>query len=249
MKEKKDGAFADILSRLEAEITPSHEDLPPVGEAIRTFRDRLGAVTNLGETGDAHDLYVLLDELVTAVKAAYPGSLCKAGCSGCCDSSTAIFDVSPTEWARIETHMRSVWTDADREAFAARFDAEQAPRLRAYRLLSAIRFFEPLADRHFAQQPYRCPFLVAGRCSVYAARPLACRMYGHFATRPRWYSAPAIYACRAQADYYSEVRETETLHLPSAETVLARAKRFLKGRVRILPLWVAARRRVLSEKV
>ena len=173
MKEKRDGAFADILARLEAEIAPLPEDLPPVGEAIRTFRDRLGGATNLGETGDERDLYVLLDELVAAVKAAYPGSLCKAGCSACCDSSTAIFDVSPPEWARMEAHMDHVWTEAERARFAARFEADHAPRLGAYRALSAIRFFEPIADRHFEQQPYRCPFLVDGRCSIYAARPLA----------------------------------------------------------------------------
>jgi Fe-S-cluster containining protein len=242
LKESRDGAFADILTRLETEIVPLPEDVPPVGEAIRAFRDRLGEVTNMGESGDSRDLYVLLDELVSVVKATYTGSLCKAGCSACCDSSTAIFDVSPTEWARIVSHMATAWTDAERAAFEARFASEHAPRLRAYRLLSAIRFFEPIADRHFAEAPYRCPFLVDGRCSVYAARPLACRMYGHFATRTRWYTAPAVYACRKQTDYLSDVRATQPLHLPSANMVLARAKRLMKGRVRILPLWIAARR-------
>lgn len=242
MKESRDGVFADILSRLEAEIHPTPEDLPPVGEAIRGFRDRLGDVTNMGDSGDGRDLYVLLDELVASVKAAYPGSLCKAGCSACCDSSTAIFDVSPTEWARIESHMATVWSAEEREAFSARFATEHAPRLRAYRWLSAIRFFEPLADRHFEKAPYRCPFLVAGRCSVYAARPLACRMYGHFATRTRWYTPPAVYACRQQTDYFTEVRDAQTLHLPAVGMVLARAKRLMRGRMRILPLWIAARR-------
>jgi Fe-S-cluster containining protein len=135
--------------------------------------------------------------------------------------------------------MATAWTEAEREAFVRRFTAEHGPAIKHYRWLSAIRFFEPVADAHFERHPYRCPFLVDGRCSVYAARPLACRMYGYFATRTRWYKPPAIYACRKQADQFSAVREQEPLHLPSSDMVVARAKRLMGGNRRILPLWLA----------
>ncbi|MFN3432587.1 MAG: YkgJ family cysteine cluster protein [Candidatus Sericytochromatia bacterium] len=243
MKDPKHGAFAEILSQLESQIAPSDDDLPAVGEAIRAFRQLLGDATNMGVTADDRDLYVLLDRLVAAVVAAYPGGLCKAGCSACCDSHTAVFDVSPAEWAALDNHMATRWTEAERQAFFERFESEHGPRLGTYRALAAIRFFEPVADHHFGQKPYRCPFLVEGRCSVYAARPLACRMYGHFATRTRWYAPPAIYACRKQADFFSDVRDREPLHLPSSDMVVARAKRLMGGRMRILPFWIERVRR------
>lgn len=250
MKDPQQGAFAEILFQLESQIAPSDEDLPAVGEAIRRFRDQLGDATNMGVTGDERDLYVLLDRLVATVVAAYPGGICKAGCSACCDSHTAVFDVSPAEWAALETHMATRWSDAERQAFHERFEAEHVPRLNTYRALAAIRFFEPVADRHFEQKPYRCPFLVDGRCSVYAARPLACRMYGHFATRTRWYAPPAIYACRMQADFFTDVRDKQPLHLPSSDMVVARAKRLMGGRMRILPFWIEqARRRAAKREV
>lgn len=239
MKTPDGGGFAEILSQLENSIAPAPDDVPAVGEAIRAFRAQLADATNMGVSHDEHDLYVLLDRLVVAVKAAYPGSLCQSGCSYCCDSSTAIFDVSQAEWDRLEHHVATAWTEAEREAFAARFEAEQGPQLRAYRLLSAIRFFEPAADAYFERHPYRCPFLVDGRCSVYAARPLACRMYGYFATRSRWYQPPAIYACHKQVAQFDAVRASEPLHLPSCEMVVAKAKRLMGGNHRILPLWLS----------
>lgn len=230
--------FKDILAAVEHAVTPAAQELPAVGEAVQAFRGQLALVDNFGRTGDDRDLYHLLDGLTAAVSKAYPGSLCGAGCSGCCDSDTAVFDVKPDEWSLIEEHMATEWTPERRAGFLARFDQEHAPRLGAYRWLAAIRFFEPVADRYFAQKPYRCPFLENGRCSIYAARPLVCRMYGHFAARTRWYMRPSIYACSKQTAYFNQVRETEALHLPFANLVVTRFNRLSRGFARFLPLWV-----------
>lgn len=235
-----------LEKQLVADGVPAGEELPAIGDAIRHFRERLVAATNLGESGDDRDVYWLIDELTVAVRLAYPGSRCREGCSGCCDSHTAVFDASPLEWQRLATHMATRWDEARRQEFTAAFTAEHGPRLNAYRLLAFLGHFEPLADAYFARQPYRCPFLLAGRCSVYEARPLACRAYGYFAVRARWTLQPTVYACTMQTDYFQTVRHAQPLHLPSLHTVLARTRRltrrpaWLPGQgARILPLWIA----------
>lgn len=229
-------SFASILAHLEHDVPAEAEAIPPVGTAIRAFRAALPDADNLGETGDARDLYVLVDALTSAVSAAYPGSLCKAGCSRCCQSATAVFDVSPIEWKRIARHLEEDWSDGDRRALAARFEREQRPQLAAYRLLGLVGFFEPLMDAYFARKPYTCPFLVDGRCSIYAVRPLVCRMYGYFQIRRRWYTPASIYACRDQ----TQALGTHTpLHLPATNTVAVRARRLTGGRARLFALWLA----------
>lgn len=237
MSQSRSGSFADILARLEGTVSPHEADIPPVVEAVRAFRDRLAGVSNVGRTGDEHDLYVLLDQVIAAVKASYPGSLCQAGCSGCCESHVAVFDASETEWQLIAEHL-GTWPEAEVAALADRFDREHAPQVRAYKLLGAVRHFEPVADRYFEGHPYRCPFLVEGRCSIYAVRPLACRMYGHFAIRARWYAKPSVYACNDQTRYYHGLREERPLTLPTVNMLAGRMRRLFRGRARILPLWL-----------
>lgn len=239
MADSEISRFAEVLAAIENDLPPGAQDIPAVGAAIVRFRERMHAVDNLGRTGDERDLYVLLEELTAAVKAAYPGSLCQAGCSGCCESEIAVFHASPAEWALIEDHLDGAMPEADKQALAARFDREHRQRLWPYRLLGMIRYFEPVADRYFEKAPYRCPFLVGGRCSIYPVRPLACRMYGYFAIRSRWYSKPGIYACNKQVGYYHGLRAHQELRLPSVNMVTGRFRRLLKGRDRLLPIWLA----------
>ncbi|HEY9724159.1 MAG TPA: YkgJ family cysteine cluster protein, partial [Oscillatoriaceae cyanobacterium] len=218
------------------DVPAEAEAIPAVGEAIRAFRAALPDADNLGRTGDSRDLYVLVDRLTAAVREAYPASLCRAGCSRCCETSTAVFDVSRAEWDRIAQHLDTAWTAEEREALAARFEREQRPQLSAYRLLGLVGFFEPLMDAYFARNPYRCPFLVDGRCSIYAARPLVCRMYGYFQIRRRWYTPASIYACRDQTRTLSA---QTPLHLPATNTVAVRSRRLTGGRARLLAFWIA----------
>lgn len=229
--------FEAVLNELEAGAPAGEEELPAIGAAIRRIREQLPLATNLGETLDEHDAYHLLDELVEAVVETYPGGSCKAGCSGCCDSQTAVFDVSPREWEAVTRYVEASWSEERRRAFRERFDREHGGRVGMYKALSLVRFFEPLADRYFAKQPYRCPFLEDGRCSIYAARPLACRMYGYFAIRSRWYQKPAIYGCRLQAAHFGK---QPRLSLPSVNQVTVQSRALVKGRVRVLALWVHA---------
>jgi Fe-S-cluster containining protein len=221
--------FQDVLGRLADQVRPAGSELPAIAEAIAEVRERLP------DAQTVQDAFVEVDRLAAAVQQTYPNGHCKAGCSGCCDSQTAIFDVSPAEWEAIELELAG-WPEARRQALKTRFSRDHGRRIRAYKALSLVRFFEPLADWYFARHPYRCPLLQDGKCSVYAARPLACRMYGHFAIRARLYERPAIYGCGLQTAYY-ETREQ--LALPAVNMVAAQTRKLTRGRKRVLALWLA----------
>lgn len=223
--------FQDVLGRLADQVRPAGGELPAIAEAIAEVRERLP---------DAHtlqDAFVEVDRLSAAVQQTYPQGHCKAGCSGCCASQTAIFDVSPAEWEAIEQAL-STWPTERRDALKKRFFENHGTQIKAYRALSLVRFFEPLSEWYFSRHPYRCPLLEDGKCSVYAVRPLACRMYGHFAIRARFYERPAVYGCGLQTAYY-ETREQ--LALPAVNMVAAQTRKLTRGRKRVLALWLAER--------
>lgn len=218
----------------------------PLDEDLEAFRDALRSTRNLGQTGDQADLYHLVDQMTQRVREAYPGAICKQGCSGCCDSATAVFDVTATEWELIRGYIRDHWLPVRQQRFRKRFQQEHRPRLLTYRLLQAIWHFEPVADRIWRRHNYRCPFLEDGACSIYPVRPLACRMYGFFGLLHRLKRHPSIYGCRLQADHFEQVQEHQFLQLPAARTVWNRAAKLTKRPFwqvatwsRILPLWVA----------
>ncbi|MDB5101278.1 MAG: YkgJ family cysteine cluster protein [Cyanobacteria bacterium RYN_339] len=226
-----DEDFEEVLGRFADAVRPAGQEAPAIASAIEEVREALPRATSLAEA------FGLVDRLAEAVREAYPQGHCKAGCSGCCDSQTAIFDVSPVEWEAI-AHALDGWEPERKAALAERFRREHGPRLKAYKGLSLIRYFEPVADRYFARRPYSCPLLENGRCSVYAVRPLACRMYGYFAIRARFYERPAVYGCGLQTSYY-ETRDH--LALPAVNMVAAQTRRLTRGRARILPLWLTDR--------
>jgi hypothetical protein len=87
------------------------------------------------------------------------GVACHAGCDHCCYQSVG---VTPPEALAIVAHLRSTLTDAELAVMAAHI----ALRHGKTRSLSAAERFSP---------DHPCPFLRSGRCTIYEARPLACR--------------------------------------------------------------------------
>jgi Fe-S-cluster containining protein len=84
---------------------------------------------------------------------------CKAGCDHCCYQSVG---VTPPEALAIREHLRRTLPATDLAAVAAHV-ADRHERTRA---LSSDERFSP---------EHPCPFLSEGCCSIYEARPLACR--------------------------------------------------------------------------
>jgi len=92
-----------------------------------------------------------LIELADRVNAAVqPHTACRTGCSYCCSMPTMIFQ-----------HEAERLADASgRPAVPVRF------RSHDHALLAGLRFYGQA-----------CPFLNEGRCTVYAARPIICRLH------------------------------------------------------------------------
>jgi len=84
---------------------------------------------------------------------------CGAGCAHCCHQTVG---VTPPEVFAIHAHLRATRTPDELDAVAARIRAAD-DRTRGMATL----------DRVSPDLP--CPFLVDQRCSIYEARPLACR--------------------------------------------------------------------------
>ncbi|HKE95408.1 MAG TPA: YkgJ family cysteine cluster protein [Povalibacter sp.] len=86
---------------------------------------------------------------------------CKNGCSWCCHFT---IDVRPVEVFRILDFVERHLSAADQERVRSEVTTNRAT-------------IQPLSDIERMQHNVRCPFLVAGRCTIYAARPQTCRNY------------------------------------------------------------------------
>jgi len=95
-------------------------------------------------------------------KAADAGTLaCKAGCSWCCHFSV---DVRPVEVLRILEFMEHSLAPEERSRIGSEIATNSA-------------LIESLDEIERMQKNIKCPFLSAGRCTIYTARPQTCRNY------------------------------------------------------------------------
>jgi Fe-S-cluster containining protein len=113
----------------------------------------LGPVRALAASQQRHD-----DCLTAAPDAALLA--CKAGCFWCCYYSV---DVRPVEVLRILELM---------DELPAQEQGRIAAEVRANEVALA-----GLDEEARARRNVKCPFLAAGRCTIYAARPQTCRNY------------------------------------------------------------------------
>ncbi|HMN46009.1 MAG TPA: YkgJ family cysteine cluster protein [Povalibacter sp.] len=94
--------------------------------------------------------------------AADAGTLaCKDGCAWCCHFTV---DVRAAEVFRILDFV------------AAHFTHDQRERLRQEVFVNGAEV-APLSDMERMRRTAKCPFLEAGRCTIYAVRPQTCRNY------------------------------------------------------------------------
>jgi hypothetical protein len=84
---------------------------------------------------------------------------CRAGCAHCCHQTVGV--TAPEVFA-IHAHLRATRTPDELDAFAGRLRAVD-DRTRGMATLDRV------------SPDFPCPFLVDERCSIYEARPLACR--------------------------------------------------------------------------
>ncbi|MEB3329075.1 MAG: hypothetical protein VKQ33_07570 [Candidatus Sericytochromatia bacterium] len=223
-------------------------DPAALAEAMAVVRDALPGADNFGESRDVRDWYHLLDTLSAGVQAAFPASLCRAGCSGCCHYPVGLFTLTFSEWRVIERHLEEVWTHEAREALVQRYEATYTGFWRVLislvqRNIASLLLAAPLLEA----KRLACPLLVDGRCSVYPARPFPCRTFGLFMTRTVG-KQPRIYACGVQGEHLGAwlARSRPQLQLPVLDPIARAIRLRCHGPKLALPLWVGiwvARRR------
>ena len=114
----------------------------------------------MSEVPEAYQQYLLLvarvDAFGQAIRQRYPGQVtCHAGCDGCCYQQLTVF---PVEAYHLACAVASL-----------------APATRQH---LRDRLLAPPDPWHILNEPQACVLLEQGRCSLYAARPLMCRMHG-----------------------------------------------------------------------
>lgn len=124
-------------------------------------------------------VYEAVDELLDAFlkRSAAEGKAaeCKNGCDWCCHQT--VFAVTH-EFLYLQEHLRSHVDEATRQGILERA-----------RKKSMLTLHKTLREQLLIRFP--CPFLESGSCSVYKARPMACRIY----------LSSSVKACRREHDH------------------------------------------------
>jgi Fe-S-cluster containining protein len=128
-----------------------------------TAREYEQARAEIAELGAVVALHRSLQRQDTRLENATdaPTLACRAGCSWCCYFSV---DVRAVEVFSILEFMRRELSAAEQTRIEQEINTNSA-------VLNA------LSDLERVQKNIKCPFLSAGRCTIYAARPQTCRNY------------------------------------------------------------------------
>jgi uncharacterized protein len=116
--------------------------------------------------------YLTVDQVVAGVtsKTDLP---CRRGCSHCCKEVPP--PLSTSEWKVVLEHLRTMPPDLVQQVLGRALELYERNAERIEELEREPERFDELArDLGFA-----CPFLVDEACSIYPARPHACRLYGN----------------------------------------------------------------------
>lgn len=218
-------------------------DPGPLAVAMEEVRVALPMADNLGRSGDERDLYALVDKLAAGVKEAYPESLCKAGCSGCCRYPEALFTATAREWEVILDHVQREWPTERIVRFVRRFWESHGRHMRRLEAAEWLMEFPlPLSfNPKRAAFPLECPFLEDDKCTVYSVRPVYCRSFGSFTYKHFWKPEPVVYGCEDQSDKLEPLAELPGRpRIPRFNPLLARRYALSKGgKRRLLAVWIA----------
>jgi Fe-S-cluster containining protein len=157
-----------------------------------------------------------------------PQIACAKGCAACCNQLVA---VAPVEAAAIAQYVARNFTDEQDEALVARL-----------RALDTQARGKTALERAHLRQP--CAFLIEGRCSIYAVRPLRCRgVHSRDAGYCGWAAAHPDEAAaeRKSRDGAGPFVVAPAKIMDAALTGLARACRTLSIEAESLELTAAAR--------
>lgn len=235
-----------VLPQVTPAAVPGSEAHTRMQQSLAAAARYLEGVGNIGRSDAPDDLYYLIDFLVYLVDQAYPFIPCPSGCSMCCVDS-GLPRTSALEWEHIHRYLSEVMPRATLQRVIERNESMHRPQL-AHFLAEQARIEDPDSDLPLpAFGCKECPFLLDGRCSVYAARPAICRGFGYFTWRPGKDRDSQIFACQFAADTLLEgLREIGAPYaaLPAwnklSDKVYALNQTLSTGAMATLPLWLMA---------
>ena len=115
----------------------------------------------------------LADQVFARVASEHPEAVaCKQGCDDCCH---AMFDISPVEALGLAAAFVSLPRSYRRELLRR---GEKAAKIFDEASVWAMGLPEDERNQHFSNTRVPCPLLDAGKCALYEARPITCRLYG-----------------------------------------------------------------------
>lgn len=131
------------------------------------------------------DLFRVVDQLQEAVLNQYPHISCRTGCHSCCQAPSLPV-VSSLEWAHLYPALLAL-PQAERQRIQ-RITRDYVLTHKDALIALQATIQEPgsldkakrLAELLPGLGGRDCPFLEAGRCRIYAVRPLRCRAHGAF---------------------------------------------------------------------
>lgn len=122
---------------------------------------------------DLQKVQELADQVFAKVAAEHPDAVaCKQGCDDCCH---AMFDITPVEALGIARAFMDLPRNYRREILRR---GEKAAKIFDEASVWAMGMTEEERNKHFSKTRVPCPLLDAGKCALYAARPITCRLYG-----------------------------------------------------------------------
>ncbi len=168
-------------------------------------------MNDLAAINTLDELYQLTDKVLEKAKVNYPSMLCKAGCNQCCKNYGSP-QILPVEWENIKYHLDSC-------------DEEYKNQVQASLQVIKNNLKKMLIENDNVPvdkvvNDITCPFLQNELCSVYSIRPLVCRMFGSFLSKPGLISGNAVYTCGMEKDRWDEeitFTKPTLLNLPSKE--------------------------------
>lgn len=205
----------------------------------------LAQIDNLGVTDGPTDIYYLIDFLVYLVDQAYPFIPCPSGCSDCCVDN-GLPRTSALEWELIHRFLQKLPAETLQHVLAQN-ETRHRPQLALF-LQEQTRIENPASE--LATPAFgctECPFLLAGRCSIYPVRPAICRGFGYFTWRPGQDRTSQVFACRMAADtLLDNLRQIGAPYAalpawnPIADKIYALNQELASGVMATLPLWLMA---------
>jgi Fe-S-cluster containining protein len=155
------------------------------------------------------ELYNITAQVLEKAKINYPDMLCKAGCNQCCKNYGSP-QILPIEWENIKEYLDN--SDEHYKTSIKKSLLEIKNNLREMLNRNNKLPVDKVVNN------ITCPFLQNELCSIYPIRPLVCRMFGSFLSKPGLISGNSVYTCGMEKDRWDEeisITKPISINLPS----------------------------------